>query len=238
MAADGGWRALYAARDLSAYYRMWHVRQRAGLPYPDEPSPHPPPPFAAALLRLGEESGHLEECLRLLAEYFAAEHRLVLTVLRKATYPFFTGVLATFVAPLPLLVFGQPFAYALTVGAGLAGWALFGGGALHAISRWYLQKPAYVLGRLLRALTIAIEAGLPLGRAVPLAAQATGSATVLAHVQAQGARVLGQPLAATFRGCPLVPREALAALEVADVSGDYQGALRRLADLVEGSGAR
>jgi hypothetical protein len=220
-------------RDKSAFYRMAHLEVRAGLREPGI-SPGASVPFEIALLALGRETGHLEEVTRLLAEYFAAEDRLVLRVLKRAAYPMTTALAATFIAPLPLLFTGAgALAYAGAIAAGLVPWALAGGGLLAGVVGWYLRKPAFVLGRLLRALVIAIEAGLPLGRAAELAADASGDAAVRAWIRRQGPRITQQPLAATFAGCPAVTPAALAAMEVADASGDYTGTLRRLADLVE-----
>jgi hypothetical protein len=45
--------------------------------------------------------------------------------------------------------------------------------------------------------------------------------------------VSSQPLSRTFTGCPFVDRPMVAAMEVADASGDYSGTLRRMADLYE-----
>jgi len=192
-------------------------------------------PFEAALLVLGEETGDLEGCLRLLAEYFTAEHRLILWLKKKMTYPMVNAVAATFIAPFPLLFFGHTGAYLATVFGGLAALGTAGGGLLLAAARWFQQRPRYVRGRLLRALTIGIEAGLPLGRAVELAVEATANPAVTAHVgRLTRERISGQPLAKTFAGCPMVPREMLAAMEVADVSGDYTGTLRKLAELYDG----
>jgi type II secretory pathway component PulF len=220
-------------RDKSAFYRMAHLEVRAGLREPGA-SPGAPVPFETALLALGRETGHLEEVTRLLAEYFAAEDRAVLKVLKHAAYPMTTALAATLIAPLPLLFTGAgALAYAATAGAGLALWAVAGGGLLTGVVGWYLQQPAFVLGRVLRAVVIAVEAGLPLGRAAGLAADASGSADVQAWVRRQGPRVAQQPLAATFRGCPHVGAPALAAMEVADASGDYAGTLGKLAELVE-----
>ena len=227
-------RAVRAGRDKAAYYRMWHLQLRAGLAYPDEPAPGAAVPFETALVALGKESGKLEECLHLLAEYFAAEDRAVQRVVRQAAYPMFTALAATFIGPLPLVFAGRPGAYVVTAAGGLVLWASAGGSLLLGVVRWFLAQPKYVLGRLLRALTIAVEAGLPLGRAATLAAEASGSAEVVAHVRRAGPRAAAaQPLATTFAGCPCVPREALAAMEVADASGDYGGTLRKLAELME-----
>ena len=58
-------------------------------------------------------------------------------------------------------------------------------------------------------------------------------AGVIRHVRMVGARVTQQPLADTFRGCPHVDFSIVAAMEVADASGDYTGALKKRADLLE-----
>jgi len=227
-------RAVRRGRDKAAYYRTWHLQLRAGLPYPENPSPGAAVPFETALVALGKESGKLEECLHLLSGYFTAEDRAVQRVLRQAAYPMFTALVATFIGPLPLVFLGHAGAYLLAVTGGLVLWASAGGSLLLGVVHRYLAQAKYVRGRLLRALTAAIEAGLPLGRAATLAAEASGSADIVAHVRRAGARAAAtQPLARTFAGCPMVTREMLAAMEVADASGDYAGTLQRLAMLVE-----
>lgn len=227
-------RAVRAGRDKSAYYRMWHLRLRAGLSWPGEPAPGTAVPFETALVSLGKETGKLEECLRLLADYFAAEDRMIMRVMRHAAYPMFTALAATFVAPLPLAFSGRAAAYLATVAAGLALWLAAGGSLLTGVVGHYLAQPRFVVGRLLRALTFAVEAGLPLARAATLAAEASGDAGVAAHVRRVGAKAAAsQPLAATFRGCPHVDTTILAAMEVADASGDYTGALKKRAELLE-----
>lgn len=192
-------------------------------------------PFEAALLVLGEESGALEQCLKLLAEYFAAEHRLVLWVKKKMTYPMFNCLAATFIAPFSLLFFGHTAAYLGIVVSGLTVELLAGGGLLLAAAKWFQQRPKYVRGRLLRALTIGIESGLPLGRAVELAVNATANQAIRAHVARFTREQLGsQPLSKTFANCPVVPREMAAAMEVAEATGDYTGTLKKMAELYEG----
>lgn len=192
-------------------------------------------PFEAAILVLGEESGDLEHCLKLLADYFAAEHRLVQWVKKKMTYPMSQAIAASFIAPFPLLFFGHTAAYLLTVGGALAALGTAGGGLLLAAARWFQQRPKYVRGRLLRALTIGVEGGLPLGRAIQLAVDATANEAIRAHVSRFTREQLsGQTLAKTFTDCPFVGREMTAAMEVADTTGDYSGTLKRMAELYEG----
>jgi len=196
-------------------------------------------PFEAALLVLGEETGALEQCLRLLADYFAAEHRMMLWVKQKMSYPLIEMLAAAVIAPLPLLFTGHAGLYLPAAAAGLAAASLAGGSVLTAVARFYSRQPKFVRARLARALTIAIEAGLPLARAVELAVAATDDSAIAAHVRAIPAKTIStQPLARTFAGCPKVPREMVAAMEVADVSGDYAGTLKKLAELYDGDYAR
>jgi len=228
-------RAIRSGRDKAAYYRMWHVRQRAGLAYPGEPSPGAQTPFETALVALGKESGKLDECLRLLADYFTAEDRMVLKVLKHATYPMFVALAGAVIGPLPLIFRVGVGAYLASAGTLVGLWLVAGGSLLMGTVNKYLNQPKYLRGRLLRALTIGIEAGLTPGRAATLAADATGNAEVIAHLRQVGAKnVATQPLAQTFAGCPHIPFHAVAAMEVADRSGDYTGTLKRMAELEEG----
>lgn len=227
-------RTVRAARDKAAYYRMWHVRERAGLPWPTEPSPHAPTPFETALIALGQETGTLEQVLALLGGYFTAEDRMALRILKRASYPVFTALFAAIIGPLRLLVDGHAAAWVVVTAGALGLWFTAAGGLLLRAVQGQLDQPRYILGRLLRALTFAVEAGLPLSRAAVLAAEATGNAEVIAHVRRVGAHAgATQPLATTFEGCPHVPFTAIAAMKVADASGDYAGTLKKLAELTE-----
>jgi len=225
-------REVRRGRDKSARYRMAHLEVRTGLAQPGT-SPGTQLPFETALLTLGRETGHLEEVTRLLADYFAAEDRMVLRVLKRAAYPMTTALAAAFIAPLPLLFGAGAGAYAGTVTVGVVFWAAGCGGLLTGAVGRYLRQPAFVLGRLLRALVIAIEAGLPVGHAAVLAGDASGSTDVQGWVRQMGPRITQQRLATTFAGCPHVTPAALAAMEVAEASGDYANTLGKLADLVE-----
>lgn len=192
-------------------------------------------PFEAALLVLGEETGSLEQCLRLLADHFAAEHRMMLRVKQKLTYPIIQMFAASFIAPLPLVFTGHAGAYLLTAAGGVALCFAAGGSVLTAAARGYARRPRFVQARLARALTMGIEAGLPLPRAVELAADASGDPAIAAHVRAIPARTIAsQTLAKTFAGCPGIPRELTAAMEVAEASGDYGGTLKKMAELYDG----
>lgn len=187
--------------------------------------------FEAALLELGEESGHLEEVLRLLGDYFQGEHRMVLWVKKKLSYPMINAVAAIFIVAFPILYFGNTMGYLLTVMGELAVAGTAGGSILLAAARAYRRRPKVVLARLCRALAIGVEAGLSLDRVVDVAVAAAESPE-LAPVRAIPARILqGQPLAETFERAAIVPAEMLGALRVAEETGNYRDTLRKLADL-------
>lgn len=191
--------------------------------------------FEAALLKLGEESGSLEEILQLLSRYFEAEHRKVQWVKRKLSYPMINGVAAVFIAPLPLLVFGNPGPYLLTVAVGFTGSMVFGGTVVALVARRFRNRPALVRARLLRALALGIEAGLPLDRAVELGVAAAAYPDLSSHVaRIPARRIATQPLGVTFAGSDIVPHEMVAALNVAHETGNYSDTLQKLAELYDG----
>ena len=190
--------------------------------------------FERSLLALGDESGSLDTSLRLLADFYARKHRLMLNVRKQMAYPLFTGICATFIAPFSLLLFGHVGAYIVVVFAGLTGWVLAGGAIVLAAANWYGRKPALVRARLARALTTAIEAGLPLARAIRLAADASSDPAVQEYVRAIDERTLsGRPIAETLANCPHMTPDFLAVLQVAELSGDFSGSIGRLAALYE-----
>lgn len=185
--------------------------------------------FESALLLLGDESGSLEKALRLLADFYARKHRLMLAVRKQMAYPLFTGMFATLIAPFPLLYFGHAAAYVAVVTAGMAFWILAGGTIVAAVANRYGRSPAMVRARLARALATAIEAGLPLARSIRLAADASADPEVAAYIAAIDERTLGtQSVTVTLAACPKLTPDFLAVLQVAETTADYS-ALTRLA---------
>ncbi|MGQ0814496.1 MAG: type II secretion system F family protein [Gemmatimonadota bacterium] len=191
-------------------------------------------PFEAAVLIFGEESGTLEQSLATLVTHFKAEHRLLLKVWSKLTYPLIVSLAFVVIAPLPLVFQGQARAYWISVVSGLAIWYSFGGAVIVGLAAKYANRREFVLARLARALAAGVEAGLPLDRVVTLAANSTGHPGIMAHLRKLTARQLAtQPISGTFSGCMVIPAEMVAAMRVAEVSGDFSGALRKLADLYD-----
>jgi type II secretory pathway component PulF len=189
--------------------------------------------FERALLTLGEESGRLERCLGLLADFYARKHKLMLWVKKKMAYPFFTGFFACLIAPLQLLFFGHERLYVTVAGGGVALLLFNAGAIIVAVSAHYGRKPALVRARMARALVTAIEAGLTLPRAVRLAADASASPEVKAFVSRLTERQLATTsLEATLAGCPHLTHEFAAIVATSERTGDYSG-LQRLAELYE-----
>ena len=190
--------------------------------------------FERTLLLLGDESGTLDESLRLLAEFYARKQRLMLAVRKQMAYPMYTTFFAIFIAPFPLLYFGHATAYLTIVTLGVASLLLFSGSLLIAVAHRYGRKPALVRARLARSLATAIEAGLPLPRALQLSVNASADATVQAWFHAIGGeRLDGHPIAVTLATCPHMTPDFLAVLQTAERTGDYTTSMRKLADLYE-----
>lgn len=191
--------------------------------------------FEGAVLSFGEESGTLEQALKTLGNHFAAEHRLLLKVWSQLTYPLFTSLVAIIIAPLPLLVSGGVRTYWILVGSGLAVWYGLGGGVISGLAAKYANRRQFVIGRLGRALAGGVEAGLPLDRTVLLAAESTGHPEIIGHVRRIPVQVrAGQPMSETFSGCAVIPPEVISAMRVGELSGDYSGSLRKMAELYDG----
>lgn len=191
-------------------------------------------PFERAILCFGEEAGTLEQSLASLTGHYKAEHRLLLKVWSKLTYPLIVSLAFIVIAPLPLVFIGRTGAYWVSVISGLAVWYGFGGSVVAGLAAHYAQQRNFVLARLARAIATGVEAGLPLDRVVTLAVQSTSHPDISAHVRKIPVQQLAtQSLSETFAGCAVIPIEMSSALRVAEVSGDFSGALRKLADLYD-----
>ena len=189
--------------------------------------------FERALLTLGEESGHLDEALRLLADFFARKHKLMLAVKKRLAYPLVTALAACFIAPLPLLFFGRPGAYLAVALSGAALLVLASGRLVQALARRYGRAPALARARMARALATGVAAGLTLPRAVRLAAEASADEDIRAWVRALGEhRLATAPIGESLAGCPHLTPELAAVLATAERTGDFRP-LTRLAELYE-----
>ena len=189
--------------------------------------------FERALLTLGEESGRLEDALRLLGDFYSKKHKLMNYVKKQMAYPLFTGLAACFIAPFPLLFFGNALAYMITAFSAAGLLLLKAGAIVAAVAASYGRKPPMARARMARALTTAIEAGLTLPRAVRLAADASANPEIRAFVLRYSEQQLAtQSIGASLAGCPHLTPEFVAILSTAEQTGDFSG-LAKLADLYE-----
>jgi len=187
-----------------------------------------------ALLLLGEETGTLDQSFGWLAQHFDRRHREITRASAKAIYPLVVSLVAAVLLPIPMLVRGELRAYAITAALALAGWFAMAAGLYAALVQRAMRKPELVRARLARGLCTAIEAGVPLDQAVHLGVAAADSPDVTAHVATMTReRIRSQPLARTFAGCPHVPSAFLAALNIAEETGDHRTTIGRLAELYE-----
>lgn len=191
-------------------------------------------PMERALLVLGEETGTFEESLRLLATFYESKHRLILWIKKQMAYPMFTALCMVFIAPFPLLYFGQTMAYIGFVTTGCVACITSGGSFVIAVAQRYGKRPPLVRARFARALATGIEAGLPLARAIRMAAEAAADPELSAFVNARDEHQLAAgSLADTFSGAPHMTADLIGALTVADRTGDFTTTLRKIADLYE-----
>jgi type II secretory pathway component PulF len=191
-------------------------------------------PMERALLKLGEESGTFVEALRLLAEFYHSKHRLILWVKKQMAYPMFSALCMVFIAPFPLLYFGQWQAYTGFVVTGCVAWVVSGGSFVMAVAQSYGKRPPLVRARFARALATAVEAGLPLARSIRLATEAAADPALSVFVNKMDEHQLqAGSLAETFAGAPYMSPDMIGALAIADRTGDFSTTLRRLAELYE-----
>ena len=191
-------------------------------------------PMERAVLTLGEETGTFVASLQLLADFYHAKHRLILWVKKQMAYPMFTLLCMVFIAPFPLLYFGQVRAYAAFVITGCVAWVTSGGSLVIAMAQRYGKRPPMMRARYARGLATGVEAGLPLPRAIRLAAEAAADPAFSAFVDGMDEhQLVAGSLAETFSGAPMMSADLIGALAVADRTGDFTTTLRRLAELYE-----
>ncbi len=191
-------------------------------------------PMERAILVLGEETGTFEEALHLLAQFYQSKHKLILWIKKQMAYPMFTALCMVFIAPFPLLYFGQTLAYVGFVTTGCVAWITSGGSFLMMMAQRYGARPELVRARFARALATGVEAGVPLPRAIRLAAEAAADPALSAFVNRMDEHQLAADgLHETFAAAPHMSADMIGVLAVADRTGDFTNTLRKLADLYE-----
>lgn len=191
-------------------------------------------PFESALLKLGEETGSLDRSLRMLADWYTGQHKLLVKLWGKSAYPLFLTLFAAVALPLPLVFLGQGRQYLMSAGSGVLLWWMFGGTVVYLPAKFSSGRGKWVRARLARSLTTAIEAGAPLDRALDLSLAAAASPELDACVKRVPlSKRRAQPISVTLSGCPGIPAEMIAAIQVAESTGNWSDTVGRLGQLYE-----
>lgn len=186
-----------------------------------------------ALLTMGDEAGKLDVVLRQLGDFYTRKHQLMLWVKKQLAYPLITALLACFIAPFPLLFFGNTRAYLVAAFSGVALLLVASQSVIMALAAWYGRKPPLARARMARALATAVQAGLTLPRAVRLAADASDNASIRSFVGGMTERQLATTsISDSLARCPHLTPDFTATLATAERTGDY-APLIRLAELYE-----
>lgn len=191
-------------------------------------------PFEGALLVLGEETGTLDRSLRLLGDWHQGQHRLLTRLWGKSAYPLFLTLVAVLLLPLPVLFQGRTTDYLMRATMGLLIWWFFGGTLVWLPARTSAGRARWVRARLARSIATGMEAGAPVDRVLDMSVDAAASDELKRCVAAVPAdRRRAQPLSATLHGCPHVPEELVAAMRVAESSGNWRNTVGRMGELYE-----
>jgi type II secretory pathway component PulF len=184
------------------------------------------PPFEAAVLAAGDESGTVNQSLRLLTDYYASEFKRTLKVRNALGYPVFLGLVAAFGLPFVVLHKSPVTTYVKWIVILLAGFLLIGGVFISILASIFLNTNSLTRARFARVLATSLEAGLPLARSVRLAVDASGNRGLAEHIKKRTERELSTtPLVKLFEGCEEIPAGLMGQMMVADATGDYSGTL-------------
>lgn len=207
-------------------------------------------PLEVALIRVGEDTGQLDEVFRMLAEWYGFRHRLHRTITSGLILPLLLIHAASVLAPLPQLVLGgwDVAAYARAVVGFLAGFyvpaAVVLGivcltprrgplrAVLDALVLWVPVLGGAVrdlaLSRYSQAFGMALKAGLPIAQAATLAEDAAGNAVVRSALRGGGEAIRqGREMSSGFLR-RLLPSEFIAVWEVGEEAGALDDSAVRL----------
>ncbi|MDW7979716.1 MAG: type II secretion system F family protein [Verrucomicrobiales bacterium] len=217
------------------------------------------PAFDIALLRAGEQSGRLDECFRLLYEYYLTRAQIARRVIAELAYPVFLLHFAVFVLGLPQLFKGQTIGGYLATTLGiltpiymLTGLILYAGQAKHGETwRALIERAANLipgvgttrrqlaLARLAAALEALINAGFPIYQAWLLAAAASGSPALKRAVSDWKPKLeSGLTPAEILRSSRQFPDLFVNLYSSGEVSGKLDEALRQLHKIYQEEGTR
>jgi type IV pilus assembly protein PilC len=217
------------------------------------------PAFDIALIEAGEQSGRLESCFRLLADYYNDRARLARQMITDLLYPVFLLHFAIFIFPFAhffasgdwRLYFAQTFGILIPI-YGVVVLMIYAAQSKHG-ERWRslvesLLDPIPVLGtarhylalaRLAAALEALLSAGVTIIEAWDLAATASGSPALRRAVAAwRPSVVAGQTPAEAVSRSRRFPEIFANQYATGEVSGQLDDTLRRLHRYYQEEGSR
>ncbi|HYE30423.1 MAG TPA: type II secretion system F family protein [Methylomirabilota bacterium] len=210
------------------------------------------PEIDIALIEAGEKSGRLDQCFRMLADYYSQRATMGRQMLNQLLYPAFMLHFAILIFPPQMLsrlvwqgevgpfltqklvVLGLLYGGALVFLIGLQNQRMhFWRNLLETISRMIpilgSARRAIALARLSAALEALVSAGQPMARCWELAAQASGS---LFYVRASQpvitSALAGEPPGEALQRNTAFPEMFSNLYRTGEISGDLDGTLRRL----------
>ena len=217
------------------------------------------PSFDITLIEAGEKSGRLDQCFRLLADYYSDRARLTRQMIGDLAYPAFLLHFAVFILPFADLFqsgnvwryLGQTFGvliplyaatgllvYALQSKHGET-WRAWVESALDPVPILGTARRYLALSRLSAALEALISAGVTILEAWQLAAAASGSPALRRAVLALGPSLIaGQTPAETISGSPRFPQLFVNQYTTGEVSGKLDETLRGLHQYYQEEGSR
>ena len=191
-------------------------------------------PFESSVLKLGEETGSLDQSLRLLGDWFQGQHKLLIRLWGKSAYPLFLTLFAAVALPLPLIFQDRTNDYFIRAGAGVLVWWFFGGTIVFIPARFAAGRGKWVRARLARSISTGMQAGAPLDRVIDMAVEAAANPELKQCVEkVPASKRRQQPISETLKGCPHVPAELLAAMQVAEKTGNWKDTVGRMGELYE-----
>jgi type IV pilus assembly protein PilC len=221
------------------------------------------PAFDLALIGAGEQSGRLDTCFRMLADYYNDRARVIKQVISQLIYPVglihFAAFIFFIVLPFAASQFNASLLF-LFAKAALILSPFYGAVALMIYAtqskhgeNWRagiesLLRPVPILGtarhylalsRLAAALEALISAGVNIFEAWDLAATASGSPALRRAVAAWKPRVVaGQMPSEAVRLCPLFPGTFANLYASGEVSGKLDDSLRQISRIYNEDGTR
>jgi len=221
------------------------------------------PAFDLALIGAGEQSGRLDACFRMLADYYNDRARVIRQVISQLIYPVGLVHMAAFIFLIVLPFAASQFNASLLllfVKAALILSPLYGAVALMIYAtqskhgeKWRAQIESFLrrvpilgtarhflaLSRLAAALEALISAGVNIFEAWDLAATASGSPALRRAVAAWKSRVVaGQMPSEAVHLCPLFPETFANLYASGEVSGKLDDSLRQLNRIYNEDGTR